>query len=193
MHKHHERTVVLIKPDAVKRGLIGRILTRFEQRGLKIVALEMIQATREQVDSHYPKDISWVKRLGQKTKKTYQKYQLNLKVDFKDQSDLSIGKKIRNWTLEYLSSGPIVKLVLEGPHAVEIARKLIGESFPLFAVPGTIRGDFSIESAVTANLGKRAVYNLVHASETPREAGNELEFWFAPEQIHDYDRIDYSI
>lgn len=193
MHKHHERTIVLIKPDAVRRGLVGQILTRFEQRGLKIVALEMIRATREQVDNHYPKDISWIKRLGQKTKKTYQKYQLDLKADFKDQSDLSIGKKIRNWTLEYLSSGPIVKLVLEGPHAIDTGRKIVGDSIPAFALPGTIRGDFSVESAASANVARRAIRNLVHASETPQEAGNELEFWFAPEQIYDYDRIDYGI
>lgn len=191
MHQIHERTLVLIKPDAVRRGLIGQIISRFETRGLKVIGLQLIQASPEQIDNHYPKDIAWIRRLGQKTKATYEKYQLSLKDDFQDSADEAVGRQIRQWLIDYLSSGPIVKIALEGPHAVATVRKIVGDSFPALAAPGTIRGDFSVESAASANAGKRAVHNLVHASETAQEAEHEVEFWFSPEEIYDYDRIDY--
>lgn len=191
MHKLHERTVVLIKPDAVRRGLIGQIISRLESRGLKIVGLQMIRATREQIDRHYPQDQKWIARLGQKTKKTYARYGLKVEDDFQTTSDIAIGKIVRNWLLDYLTSGPIVKMVVEGIHAVDVVRKITGDSIPAFASPGTIRGDFSVESAASANAAKRAVYNLIHASETLKEAEHEVAFWFAPEEIQDYDRLDY--
>ncbi len=187
----HEQTVVLIKPDGVRRGLIGSIISRFEGRGLKVVGLEMTQANEDQIDKHYPTEEDWIKNLGQNTKKTYQEYGLALEDDFENTDDFSIGKQVRQWTVEYLASGPIVKIVLEGPHAIGVVRKIIGETIPSFASPGTIRGDFSVESAATANAGKRAIYNLVHASGDKQEAEHEVDFWFAPENVFEYERQDY--
>jgi len=198
MHNHNhnpklERTFVLIKPDGVKRGLIGEIIKRIEQRGLKIIALNMIQATREQIDNHYPKDEAWIKRLGEKTMDTYNKYGYSAKEEIGTEDLMEIGRIIRTWLLDFLISGPIVKMVVEGIHAVDMVRKLVGKTVPAMAEMGTIRGDFSVDSPILANLGKRSIHNLVHASETPEEAAHEIEFWFAPEEIYEYKRAEEDI
>ena len=91
-----------------------------------------------------------------------------------------------------MTSAPIVKMVIEGVHAVDMIRKLVGNTMPALAEMGTIRGDFSVDSAAAANRDKRSVYNLVHASETPEEAKHEIEHWFSPEQIHPYKRVEES-
>jgi len=188
-----ERTVVLIKPDGVKRGLIGEITSRVEKRGLKIIALMMIQPTRKQIDEHYPKDPAWIKRLGEKSLATYAKYDWDPIKEMGTNDPVKIGKAVRNWILDFMVSGPLVKVVVEGIHAVDMVRKLVGNSIPASAEMGTIRGDFSVDSAALANKNQRAVHNLIHASETPEEAKHELEFWFSPEEIFDYKRAEEDI
>ncbi len=188
-----EKTILIIKPDGVKRGLIGEIISRIEKRGLKIIALDMIWATRKQIDGHYPKDEKWINRLGEKTKETYKKYGFNLKKELGTEDTKKIGDAVREWQLDYMTSGPIVKIVIKGIHAIDMIRKLCGNTMPAFAEMGTIRGDFSIDSAAAANRGKRAVHNIVHASENPEEVKNELNFWFSPEEIHDYKRAEDDI
>lgn len=188
-----ERTCVIIKPDGVKRGLIGEIIRRIEQRGLKIVALSMIWATKDQIDSHYPKDEGWIKRLGEKTLETYLKYNLDPIKEIGTDDPYQIGLKVRGWLLDYMTSGPLVKMVVEGVHAIDMVRKLVGHSIPAKAEMGTIRGDFSVDSPAVANREKRAIYNLIHASETPVEAQHEIEFWFGPEEIFSYKRFEELI
>lgn len=188
-----EKTVLIIKPDGVKRGLIGEIISRVEKRGLKIIALDMIWATRKQIDDHYPKDEKWITRLGEKTKETYEKYGFDLKEELGTEDTKKIGNMVRNWLLDFMTSGPIVKIVIKGIHAIDMIRKLCGNTMPAFAEMGTIRGDFSIDSATAANRNKRAVHNIVHASETPEEVKNELNFWFSPEEVHDYKRAEEDI
>ena len=95
--------------------------------------------------------------------------------------------------MDYLTSGPMVKMVVKGIHAIDMVRKIVGASMPAEAEMGTIRGDFSVDDATAANRDKRAIHNLVHASETPEEAAHELQFWFAPEEIHDYKRAEEDI
>lgn len=192
-HPKEEKTVVLVKPDGVKRGLIGEIISRFEKRGLKIIALEMFQPTREQIDEHYPKDESWIKRIGEKTKKNYKEYGADPKEAFGTDDSLEIGKTVRGWLLDYMTSGPMVKMVVKGIHAVAMVRKIAGSTMPSQAEMGTIRGDFSVDDATAANRDKRGIHNIVHASETPEEAEHELNFWFAPEEIHDYKRAEEDI
>jgi nucleoside-diphosphate kinase len=189
-HPKQERTVVLIKPDGVKRGLIGEIISRIEKRGLKIIALEMFRATPEQIDNHYPKEEGWVKRLGEKTLKNYKEYGLDAKKELGIDDPLEIGKVVRGWLIDYMTSGPMVKMVVEGIHAVNMVRKIVGSSMPAEAEMGTIRGDFSVDDATAANKDKRAIHNIVHASETPEEAKHELDFWFAAEDIFDYKRAE---
>jgi nucleoside-diphosphate kinase len=189
-HPKQERTVVLIKPDGVKRGLIGEIISRIERRGLKIIGLEMFKATPEQIDGHYPKDENWIRRLGEKTLKNYREYGFDAQKELGTEDPMEIGKMVRGWLIDYMTSGPMVKMVVEGIHAVSMVRKIVGSSMPAEAEMGTIRGDFSVDDATAANRDKRAIHNIVHASETPEEAKHELDFWFAAEDIFDYKRAE---
>ena len=185
-----EKTLVLIKPDGVKRGLVGETIARFEKRGLKIVSLEMIWAKRSQVDNHYPHDPAWIKRLGEKTLKNYQSFNLDPVKELGTDDPEKIGQIVRGWLLDYLTSGPMVKIVVEGNHAITMVRKIVGSTMPAEAIPGTIRGDFSIDDAAKANREKRSIYNMIHASENEEEAQHELDLWTAAEDIFDYQRKD---
>lgn len=188
-----ERSFVMIKPDGVMRGLIGQIMQRFEQRGLKVIALKLVQPTIEMIDSHYPKEESWIERLGTKTLSTFKEYKLDAKKLLGSDNEKELGKMVRSWLLDYMTMGPVVCMVIDGVHARAMVRKLVGETLPFFAAPGTIRGDFSVDASTAANASKRGIYNLIHASETEDEAKNEIEHWFSPEEIHDYYRTDDSI
>lgn len=180
----------MLKPDAVGKGLIGEIIKRFEQRGLKIVALEMFQPTKEQIHDHYPKDEKWIARLGQKTLATYVKYDIDAKDELGTDNDLEIGKEVRAWLVTYMLSAPLVRMVVQGIHAVDVVRKIVGPTLPYMAEVGTIRGDFSIDSPLLANKEKRAVMNLIHASETTEEAKHEIEHWFGKgAKIYSYKRF----
>ncbi|RLC35343.1 MAG: nucleoside-diphosphate kinase [Candidatus Nealsonbacteria bacterium] len=180
-----EKTVLIIKPDGVKKGIIGEIISRIEKGGLKIVALQMLQATREKIDGHYPKDEAWIKRLGEKSTKSHQEHGQDVKKELGTDDLLEIGKMVRGWLIDFMVSGPIVKMIIQGDDAIKKVREISGPTMPSKAGSGTIRGDFSDDDAAKANREKRAVHNLVHASETPEEAKHELEYWFAPEEIHD--------
>ncbi len=192
-HPKEEKTVLIIKPDGVKRALTGEIISRIEKRGLKIISLQMVWATSDQINDHYPKDEVWIKRLGEKTLKNYHKYGLDVEKELGIQDPLEIGRMVRSWLIGFLTSGPIVKMIIKGIHAIDMVRKIVGPSMPSQADMGTIRGDFSVDDATAANQDKRAVHNIVHASETIEEAEHEIKFWFAPEEIHDYRRAEEDI
>lgn len=189
MHPKQEKTFLMIKTDGVRKGLIGEVIKRLEQRDLKIVALEMFQATKEQVDGHYPKDPKWIQRLGEKTLATYQKYGYDAKKEVGTTDAAKIGKQVRNWLIDYLTCAPMVRMVVQGIHAVDMVRKIVGETMPYQAQMGTIRGDFSADSPALANKEKRAVMNLVHASETSDEAKHEIDFWFKDSPVFTYKRF----
>ncbi len=173
-----ERTLILIKPDAVKRGLIGEIISRFERVGLTLDDMKLIKPIGKIVEKHYPDDVNWLTSAGKKTKETYKKYHLNLIKDLGTDDAQKIGDLIRKWLIEHLSSGVVIAMILSGNHAVEIARKIVGSTVPLFAELGTIRGDFSIDSPDFSTQEKRVLQNLVHASETLDEANREIALWF---------------
>ena len=183
-----EKTFVLIKPDGVRKGLIGEVIRRFEQRDLKIVALEMFQPTRSLIDEHYPKDLSWIERLGTKTLSTYEKYGIDATDQLGTNDAKEIGGMVRDWLLDYMTSAPLVRMVVQGVHAVDVVRKIAGPTLPFAADMGTIRGDFSIDSPAIANSEKRAVMNILHCSETPEEAEHEIKHWFPKAQLHQYRR-----
>jgi nucleoside-diphosphate kinase len=193
MHPKQEKTVVIIKPDGVKRGLIGEIISRLEKRGLKIIAVQMIQPTKKKIDEHYPKDKSYIENLGMKSLETYAKFGWDPIKEMGTDDPMKIGTEVRKWLLNFMTSGPVVKMVVEGIHAIEMVRKIIGKTVPSFAEMGTIRGDFSVDSADLANKGKRAVHNLIHASGDKKEAKHELQFWFSPEEVFDYKRAEEDI
>lgn len=183
-----ERTLVLIKPDGVKRGLNGQIINRLERAGLKIVAIKLVQPTKEHYNQHYPSDKAYLINLAEKTLKTYKEYGMDAKKDFGTMDKKKIGQKIKQWIVDFMSSGPVVAMVIQGMHAVDNVRMIIGPTLPVFAPPGTIRGDFSLDSPAFANIVKRCVKNLVHASGDLKEAEQEIKLWFAPEEIHEYVR-----
>ncbi len=184
---------MMVKPDGVQKGLVGEIIKRFEQRDLKIVALDMFLATREEIDNHYPKEEKWIRRLGEKTLSTYEKYGrdvTDLQKDFGSSDLLEVGKVVRGWLVSYLTSAPMVRMVVQGVHAVDMVRKIVGPTMPYLAEIGTIRGDYSADSAISANVDKRAVFNLAHASETTEEATHEIEYWFGDKKtIYTYKRF----
>lgn len=189
MHVKEEKTYVMLKPDGVRKGLIGEVIRRFEQRDLKIVALEMFQPSHELIDTHYPKNEEWITRLGQKTISTYEKYGFDLLKDFGTSEAKDIGPEIRKWLIDYMTSAPLVKMVVQGVHAVDVVRKIAGPTMPYLAEMGTIRGDYSIDSPALANMEKRAVMNIVHCSETPEEAKHEINHWFGDIKTFDYKRF----
>jgi nucleoside-diphosphate kinase len=188
-HPKEELTYLMLKPDAVRKGLIGEILSRIEQRDLKIVALEMFHPTKEDIDSHYPKDEAWIRRLGQKTFATYAKYGFDPKEEYGTDDDLEMGTMVRTWLVDYMVSAPLVKVAVQGIHAVDMVRKIAGPTMPYLAEMGTIRGDYSADSPLLANKERRAVMNLVHASENPEEAAHEIAHWFGASTIHTYKRF----
>ncbi len=181
-----EKTFCMVKPDGVKRGLIGEIIGRLEQRGLKIVAVAMVKPARTHMDNHYPKDEVWIRRVGQKTLSTYEKYGYDPVLELGTKDDLEIGTMVRGWLIDFMISAPVVTMVVQGVHAIDMVRKIAGHTIPSLADMGTIRGDYSVESAVSANKGKRAIMNLVHASETAEEAEHEIAHWFQGDSIHAY-------
>lgn len=184
-----EKTFVIVKPDGVRKGLVGEIVKRFEQRDLKVVALEMFHASHKEMDAHYPKAERWLERIGEKTKHTYEKYGYDIKKDFGTTNNVRIGRTVRGWLIDFMTSAPMVKMVVEGVHAVDMVRKIVGPTMPYLAEMGTIRGDFSADSPALANAEKRAVYNLIHASETPEEARHEIKHWFGKKPIFKYKRF----
>ena len=188
-HPKEEKTFVMVKPDGVRKGLTGEIIRRFEQRDLKIVALEMFQPSHDQIDNHYPKKEEWITRLGEKTKNTYEKYGYDLIADFGTDDTSKIGPEVRKWLIDFMTSAPLVKMVVQGVHSVDVVRKIAGQTMPYLADMGTIRGDFSIDSPALANKEKRAVMNIVHCSETPEEAEHEIKHWFGEGKTYDYKRF----
>lgn len=189
MNPKEEKTFIIIKPDGVRKGLIGEIINRFERRDLKVVALEMFHPSRKEMDNHYPHDEKWVRRLGEKTMATYAKYGHDVKKDFGTSDLMRVGKTVRGWLIDFMSSAPLVKMVVQGVHAVDMVRKIVGPTMPYLAEMGTIRGDFSNDSPLNANVERRSVYNLVHASETPEEAKHEIAHWFGKAPMHKYKRF----
>lgn len=189
MQIKEEKTFLMIKPDGVRKGLIGEIIKRVEQRDMKIVALEMFQPTTEQIDSHYPKEEKWIARLGEKTLATYAKYNMDPIKELGTADTLALGQMVRQWLVDYMVSAPLVRMVVQGVHAVDMIRKIVGPTMPYLAEMGTIRGDFSADSPAIANTEKRSVMNLVHASETPQEAEHEIEYWFGKNPIFTYRRF----
>ena len=180
-----EQTLVLIKPDGVQKSLIGRIISRFEEAGLKIAGLKMVWPDEKIARKHYPLDEEWTKSVYKKSKETAEKN--SEPFDFKDHVDL--GKFVQEGLVNFIKEGPIIAIVIEGPHAIELVRKIIGPTEPRQALPGTIRGDFaSVESYTGANTKGRAVRNLIHASDSLENAKKEIAVWFRKDEVHDYKR-----
>ncbi|MBN1792826.1 nucleoside-diphosphate kinase [Candidatus Woesearchaeota archaeon] len=177
-----ERTLVLIKPDGVQRGLVGRILSRFEDAGLKVVGMKLVLADENIAKKHYKDDL--IPIVGGKTKKDWDAAGMKYSETVEE-----LGVMIVNGTRKFLMSGPVVAMVLEGLHAVEIVRKIVGTTGPKDSPPGTIRGDFAHSSLGYASIKKKGAANLIHASGNVREAGPEIELWFKKDELHSYKTV----
>ncbi len=179
-----EQTLVLIKPDGVRRQLVGEIISRFERAGLKIKALKLVRPSKSLLEKHYPTTEKWFRSVGEKVLKLYEEKKIDPQKELGTFDPSEIGRLVKSWLVSgYMSSGPVVALVLSGYHAVDNARKICGYTYPYNADMGTIRGDFSLDSPIYANLEKRAVENLIHASESLEEAHREIKLWFREEEI----------
>lgn len=159
---HIEQTLIIFKPDAVQRGIVGELLTRFERVGLKIVGMKMITPTREQFYEHY-------ETIGQvKTRR---------------------GENTLNVVLDFMMEGPVIAAVLEGVEAIVVTRKLVGATEPKTAAAGSIRGDYCHISYTRADSTGKGIPNLVHASESPEDAEKEINHWFSDSEIFEYQTI----
>ncbi|MBI2597086.1 nucleoside-diphosphate kinase [Candidatus Daviesbacteria bacterium] len=163
-----QRTLIIIKPDGVQRGLTEEIINRYQAVNLKLIKRKDILAPQDIVEKHYPLDPAYLKSIGEKTIAAGQKVK-----SAEDQ-----GKKVVSWLRRFITSGPIVALLLEGEDAVSVARKITGFTDPQTAEKGTIRGDLGTDSILKANSEERPVYNLIHASGSTDEAKKEIELWF---------------
>jgi len=189
-----EKTLVVLKPDAILRGVGSEILSRFEKAGLKLIGAKMVNVSKELAEKHYPSDRhEWIEQIGHKTLANYKKLEADVKKLLGTDDPKEIGKMARVWLLEYITSGPVLAVVFEGPHAVDLVRKIVGHTLPLDSAPGTIRGDYSYDSSLLANTAKRAIKNLVHASGSIEEADYEIPLWFEPSELVKYKRVDEDV
>ncbi|MFA5126685.1 MAG: nucleoside-diphosphate kinase [Patescibacteria group bacterium] len=157
-----ERTLVLLKTDAVNRGLVGEILHRFERTGLKIIGLKMVWSDKDTAMKHYTEDVSRRR-----------------------------GEKVRERMIKMITSGPIIAIAIEGVEAVEVVRKMVGTTEPKQAAPGTIRGDYAHVSFTYADANEIGIFNLIHASANIEEAAQEIGVWFNDFELQDY-HPDYT-
>ena len=178
-----QKTIIILKHDTVARGLIGEILKRFERAGLKLVAFKFVQAEKDIAVKHYPSEDAWFQAVGDRTLLEYQEKKLNPIKEIGTKDPIKIGKLVKKWNVEYLTEGPVLAMVWEGYDAIKQARKIVGSTNPAVAVPGTIRGDYSIDNAELANALRRPFRNLIHASGNEIEAQNELDLWFDASEI----------
>jgi len=184
----NEKTLVLIKPDGVQRGLIGEIIERFERTGLKLAAMKMVLATDKQCWTHYNKDEKWFLEKGAKIIADRKANGLTVEKDA-----LDYGKEIVEHLVKFMTSGPIVAMIWQGNKSVGIVKKLVGATEPLASDVGTIRGDFTLDSYDLAAVSDRAVRNLIHCSDKPEEAEREINVWFAEKEIINYRLVQEQI
>ncbi len=166
-----QQTLIIIKPDGVKGGFTDEIIRRYEAVGLKVVKRKDMTAPLDIVEKHYPMEPDYLRSIGEKTIAAGQQV-----ASAEDQ-----GRKVVTWLRKFITSGPIVAMVLEGEDAVVVARKTTGFTDPATAEKGTIRGDLGTDNILDANREERPVWNLIHASGPPEEAQNEIGLWFGEE------------
>ena len=187
-HPKKERSFVILKPDAIQRGLMGDIVGRFERAGLKVVHMEMKVLDEERLWKHYDKDNEWFEKKGS-----------NIVQNLKDagreieKEAIEYGKDIIRSLVAFMTAGPVVVMVLEGNSAVGVVKKLVGGTEPTTSDVGTIRGDLTLDSYNIASLDDRAVRNLIHCSDEPSEAEREIALWVDTSAIMKYRHVNEAI
>ncbi len=183
-----EKTLVLLKPDAVQRGLIGEIISRFERVSLKIIGMKLVYADKNLAGMHYADDEDWYKSVGEKALASAKSRGVQ-----ETRSSKEIGISVRDLLISYLSMSPVLAIVLEGHGAVKLVRKLVGDTNPQSSAPGTIRGDYTIDSYALADVSRRPIQNLIHASGEVHEAEREINLWFNESELHVWKRVDEDL
>ncbi len=188
-HPKKERTLVIIKPDGIQRSLMGEIIKRYERLGLKLVAIKMLVPTAEHIEKHYTLDPEWRRITGEKTINSYKSK--GLKPPSED--PLAITAVILKNLKTYMTSGPVIAMIWQGAHAVQIVRKITGGTEPLSSDVGSIRGDYVLDSYQMTDADGRSIRNLIHASGTVKEAEDEINHWFKKEEIINYRLVQEQI
>jgi nucleoside-diphosphate kinase len=183
-----EQTLIIIKPDAVKRGLIGKIIETFEQVGLKLLAAKMVKPEKNVIKNHYPGTPEWIKEIGEKTLASFKQSGKDIKKVMGTDDSEKLGAFVYERLINYWLEGPIVVMVWEGPDAVQIARKLRGHTIPLLAQTGTLHASYSFDSSTLSTSLNRVVKTFVHASGSTDEAEREIKYWFGEAEFKSYQR-----
>lgn len=187
-HPKKERTFVIIKPDGVQRSLVGEIIKRIERTGLKIAALKLVVPTADQCWTHYNKEEAWFQSKGEKIVKDREVNNMPI-----EKPAIEYGRDIIGQLVTFMTSGPVVTMVIEGNQAVGIVKKLVGGTEPTTSDVGTIRGDLTLDSYALAGIDSRAVRNLIHCSDAVEEAARETKIWFADNEIINYKLVQEQI
>ena len=183
-----ERTLLIIKPDAVKRALIGTIIETFEKSGLKLLAAKMVRPDAKVIKNHYPGTPEWITEMGNKTLASFKQAGTDVKKMMGTEDPLKLGTFVYDRLIKYWQEGPIVAMVFEGPNAVSVARKLRGHTIPALAEPGTLHATYSYDSSTLSSSLDRVVKTFVHASGSVEEAQREIEYWFKEAKLERYKR-----
>lgn len=187
-HPKFEKSFIIVKPDGVQRSLIGEIISRLERTGLKIVALKLVNATEQQCWTHYNKDEAWFLKKGTGIVEDMQKRGMT-----PSKEAIEYGRDIIGQLVHFMTSGPVVCLVVEGNQSVAVVKKLVGSTEPASSDVGTIRGDLTLDSYSLAGIDQRAVRNLIHCSDAPEEALREIQIWFSEAEILSYKLVQEQI
>lgn len=187
-HPKKERTFVIVKPDGVQRGLVGEIVRRFENTGLKLVYTKLLMIDEKKLWEHYGKDDAWFEKKGAGIIADRTAAGMNI-----EKEPLEYGKDIIRALVKFMTSGPSVMMVLEGNQAVGVVKKLVGGTEPATSDVGTIRGDLTLDSYAIAAIDDRAVRNLIHCSDAPSEAEREIALWIPAEDLINYRLVGEQI
>jgi len=188
-HPKNERTLVIVKPDGVQRTLVGEIISRYERMGLKLIGLKIMLPTSDMVEEHYTLEPTWKKSVGEKAIESYQKQGKTPP----STDPIEEGNQVVKTLKKYMTSGPVVAMVWQGAHAVEVIRKITGGTEPRTSDVGTIRGDYVLDSYEMADVDERSIRNLIHASGTCEEADNEIDLWFKKGELINYKLVQEQI
>jgi len=183
-----EKTLIIIKPDALKRGLVGKIIETFENVGLKLTAAKMLRPDKKVIKNHYPGTVEWIREMGEKTLASFKQSGDDVMKTFKTEDPNKLGQFIYERLIKYWMEGPIVVMVWEGPNAVTVARKLRGHTIPALATPGTLLAQFSFDSSPLSASLDRVVKTFIHASGSMDEAEREIKYWFPKIEFKNYER-----
>jgi len=183
-----EKTLIIIKPDAVKRGLVGVIFETFENIGLKLMAAKMVKPDAEVIKNHYPGTPEWIAEMGEKTISSFKQSNMDVKTIMGIDNPAKLGQFVYDRLIKYWQEGPIIVMVWQGPHVIEIARKIRGHTIPYLAQTGSIHASYSFDSSVLSVSLNRVVKTFIHASGSIDEANREIKYWFGTLDFKGYER-----